>query len=141
MDQPLLSQDTLPSPLAIGSLTKYYYSYCTTSNVYTTPVSTSVNTVITIAFSNTVRAERSEDRHRMTPICVLRQLCRARHFSVSLRRHEAGASVGVVVCGDPVGAVDGALDAAVGAVVAGDVDGAAVGTLDDPDDDGTSVGA
>ena len=54
---------------------------------------------------------------------------------------EAGASVGVVVCGDPVGAVDGALDAAVGAVVAGDVDGAAVGTLDDPDDDGTSVGA
>ena len=29
-------QDTLPSLLAIGSLTKYYYSYCTTSDVYYT---------------------------------------------------------------------------------------------------------
>ena len=69
-----MSQDTLPSLLAIGSLTKYYYSYCTTSDVYTTPVSTSGNTVITIAFSNTVRAERSEDRHRMTPIGVLHKM-------------------------------------------------------------------
>ena len=40
--------------------------------MYTTPGSTSVNTVMTIAFSNTVRAERSEDRHRMTPTSVLR---------------------------------------------------------------------
>ena len=41
-----LSQDTLPSPLPIGSLTKYYYSYCTTSDVYGTPVSTSVSTTV-----------------------------------------------------------------------------------------------
>ena len=32
-----------------------------------------IDTVVTIVFSNTVRAERSEDRHRMTPIGVLRQ--------------------------------------------------------------------
>ena len=55
-----MSQDTLPSPLAIGCLTKYYYSYCTTSDVHGTPVSTTVNTTIdtavTIVFSNTVRA-------------------------------------------------------------------------------------
>ena len=37
----VVSQDTLPSPLPIGCLTKYYYSYCTTSDVYGTPVSTS----------------------------------------------------------------------------------------------------
>ena len=67
-----LSQDTLPSPLPIASLSKCYYTHCTTSDVYTTPVSTTVNTVITIAFSNTVRAERREDRHRMTPTGVLR---------------------------------------------------------------------
>ena len=36
-----------------------------------TPVSTSVNTAVTIAFSNTVRAERSEGRHRMTPLICL----------------------------------------------------------------------
>ena len=67
-----VSQDTLPSPLAIRVLTKHYYSYCTTSDVYTTPVSTTVNTAVRIVFSNTVRAKRSEDRHRMTPIGVLR---------------------------------------------------------------------
>ena len=27
-----LSQDTLPSPLPIGSLSQYYYTYCTTSD-------------------------------------------------------------------------------------------------------------
>jgi len=32
----LLSQDTLPSPLPIASLSKCYYSYCTTSDVYYT---------------------------------------------------------------------------------------------------------
>ena len=66
-----LSQDTLPSPLAIGSLSQYYYSHCSTSDVYGTPVSTTIHTVVTIVFSNTVRAERSEGRHRMTPIGVL----------------------------------------------------------------------
>ena len=65
-----MSQDTLPSPLAIGCLTKYYYSHCATSDVYGTPVTTTVNTAVTIAFSNTVRAERSEDRHRVTPTGV-----------------------------------------------------------------------
>ena len=37
-----VSQDTSPSPLPIASLSKCYYSYCTTSDVYTTPVSTTV---------------------------------------------------------------------------------------------------
>ena len=43
-----LSQDTLPSPLPIASLSKHYYSYCTTSDVYGTPVSvtTTVNTTV-----------------------------------------------------------------------------------------------
>ena len=72
-----MSQDTLPSPLPIAFLSKCYYSYCATSDVYTTPVSitvnTAVSTTVTIVFSNTVRTERSEDRHRMTPIGVLRQ--------------------------------------------------------------------
>ena len=36
-------------------------------------VSATVDTAVSIAFSNAVRAERSEDRHRMTPIGVLRQ--------------------------------------------------------------------
>ena len=69
--QPALSQDTLSSLFPITSLSKYYYRYWTTSDVYNTPVSTTVDTVATIVFSNTVRAERSEDRHRMTPIAVL----------------------------------------------------------------------
>ena len=93
-DVPLaLSQDPLPSPLPIASLSKCYYSHCTTSDVYTTPVSTTVNTtkdtVVSIAFSNTVRAERSEDRHRMTPIqnyCV-------RHLADGLIVEAADASV------------------------------------------------
>jgi len=66
-----MSQDTLPSPLPIASLSKCYYTHCTTSDVYTTPVSTTVDTAVSIVFSNTVRTERSEDRHRMTPIGVL----------------------------------------------------------------------
>ena len=41
-----LSQDTLPSPLAIGCLTKYYSSHCATSDVYGTPVTAAVNTTI-----------------------------------------------------------------------------------------------
>ena len=36
-----------------------------------TTVHAVVDTAVTIVFSNTVRAERSEDRHRMTPIGVL----------------------------------------------------------------------
>ena len=36
-----LSQDTLPSPFLIGSLSQYYYSHCTTSDVYATPGATS----------------------------------------------------------------------------------------------------
>jgi len=36
------------------------------------PMNKTVDTAVTIGFSNTVRAERSEDRHRMTPIGVLR---------------------------------------------------------------------
>ena len=67
-----LSQDTSPSPLAVGCLAKHCCSHCTTSDVYGTPVATTVNTAATIAFSNTVRAERSEDRHRVTPTGVLR---------------------------------------------------------------------
>ena len=50
----VLSQDTLPSPLPIGSLSQYYYSHCTTSDVYGTPVTNTVNTAVTIAFSNSV---------------------------------------------------------------------------------------
>ena len=35
----MLSQDTLPSPLAIGCLTKYYYSHCNTpSTMGTLPI-------------------------------------------------------------------------------------------------------
>ena len=73
LDAAAVSQDTLPSPLPIASLSKCYYTYCTTSDVYTTPVSTTIDTAVSIVFSNTVRTERSEDRHRMTPIGVLRQ--------------------------------------------------------------------
>ena len=36
-------------------------------------VDTAVDTAASIAFSNAVRAERSEDRHRVTPTGVLRQ--------------------------------------------------------------------
>ena len=36
-------------------------------------MSAPVDTAVTIVFSNAVRAERSEDRHRVTPIGVLRQ--------------------------------------------------------------------
>ena len=67
-----LSQDILSSLFPIGSLSKYYYIDCATSNVYGTPVSTTVDTVATIVFSNTVRSKRSKDRHRMTPTGVLR---------------------------------------------------------------------
>ena len=55
-----MSQDTLPSPFPIRFLTKYYYRYCSTSDVYGTAVSAAV----TIVFSNTVRAECSD---RPTP--------------------------------------------------------------------------
>jgi len=41
-----MSQDTLPSPFPISSLSKYYYSYCTTSDVYCTPVCTTVSTTV-----------------------------------------------------------------------------------------------
>ena len=37
-----LSQDTLPSPLPIASLSKCYYTYCTTSDVGGTPVCTTM---------------------------------------------------------------------------------------------------
>ena len=64
---PLVLQDTLPSPFPVASPSKYYYDYysglvtrCSRSDVYGTPLSTAVS----IAFSNTVRAERSE---RPTP--------------------------------------------------------------------------
>ena len=33
-----VSQDTLPSPLPIASLSKCCHTHCTTSDVYTTPV-------------------------------------------------------------------------------------------------------
>ena len=72
-----LSQDTLSSLFPIASLSKHYYSGLVTSDVYGTPVSTTLSTAVTIVFSNTVRAERSEGRHRMTPIGVLRQDHRA----------------------------------------------------------------
>ena len=42
------------------------YSHCATSDVCATPVGATVKTAMTIAFSNAVRAERSEDRHRLT---------------------------------------------------------------------------
>ena len=67
-----------PVPCLLLPCLSVYYTYCTTSNVYlyTTPVSTSVDTAVSIVFSNTVRTERSEDRHRMTPIGVLRhEIC------------------------------------------------------------------
>ena len=49
--------------------TSYYYS---NEDIFSTHYAVR-NTVMTIAFSNTVRAERSEDRHRMTPTGVLEQ--------------------------------------------------------------------
>ena len=67
----MLSQDTLSSLFPVASLSKYYYRYCTTPDVHGTPVSTTVSTVVTIVFSNTVRAERSDRANRMTPIGVL----------------------------------------------------------------------
>ena len=39
-----------------------------------TTACTTVDTAVSIVFSNTVRAKRSEDRHRMTPIGVLRHI-------------------------------------------------------------------
>ena len=49
-----VSQDTLPSPLHIGCLFQYYYSYCTTSDVYCTPVSTIVSSTVDTAVSTTL---------------------------------------------------------------------------------------
>ena len=54
--------------MAIGVLIKTNYSYYT--SLYT--IDTTVHTAVSIVLSNAVRAERSEDRHRMTPIGVLR---------------------------------------------------------------------
>ena len=62
-----VSQDTLPSPFPIASLSKYDYSglvpRCSTSDVHSTPVSTAVS----IVFSKTVRSERSDRPNCMTP--------------------------------------------------------------------------
>ena len=90
----------MPSPLAVGVLVKCTLPVAVpvgamVDTAVVTAVDAAVDTAATVALFNTVRAERSEDRHRVTPTGVLRARAwgmRTRHGHAPDGSHGADAS-------------------------------------------------